>query len=162
MSFTLIVTRSTKFAAPAQQVWSLLTDWAAIVDWMPDGYIHSLQLENNAAGQIRHMVTGQGVQLSERLDRADTEAGVLELSMIGQLPWSLISYQATGTVQQCAPGNSSLTWCGKAELASAGTAADKLEKLLSASYSKMFLGIRQVVESDSNTQPAEMQASSFD
>lgn len=158
MSFTLVVTRSARFAAPAQQVWSLLTDWGAIADWMPDGYIRSLQLENSDAGQIRHLVTGLGVHLSERLDRADTEAGVLELSMIGPLPWDLISYHATGTVQHCAPGNSSLTWCGKAELAAAGAAADKLEKLLSVSYNRMFLGIRQVVESDSNTQSDGMLA----
>jgi hypothetical protein len=153
MSYTLVVTRSTDIAAPAQRVWDLLMDWAAIVDWMPAGYIRSLQMEDSAKGPIRHLVTGKGVALSERLDRSDAEAGVLQLSMIGQLPWNLLSYQATGTVKPGAPGNSSLTWSGKAELANAGDAADDLGKLLSVSYNKMFLGIRQAVEPGSNKKP---------
>jgi len=94
------ITHAGEFNAPASAVWNVLIDWPAIVDWMPDGYIRQLRMDRQCPergpGAIRHIVTGQGTSLSERLDLADEATGVLELSLVGTLPWGLLSYRARG------------------------------------------------------------------
>ncbi len=122
-------------------------DWAAIVDWMPDGYVRSLQMEGQGLGAIRHLVTGKGIQLAERLDKADQSSGVLELSLLDPLPWGLISYRARGKLDSISNNKSRLTWQGTLEMPERGPESDAVARLLRKSYAKMFLGIRRVVES---------------
>jgi len=136
-----------EFDAPASAVWELLLDWAAIVDWMPDGYVQSLRMEGQGPGAIRHLVTGKGVQLAERLDSANEVSGVLELSLLDPLPWGLISYRARGKLDSISNGKSRLTWQGTLEMPERGPESDAVARLLRKSYAKMFLGIRRVVES---------------
>ena len=138
---------SAEFKAPAERVWSLLLDWAALIDWMPDGYIQSLGMEGSGVGAIRHLVTGKGIHLSERLDKADEAAGLLELSLVGDLPWNLLSYHARGTLESLGKNASRLNWTGTAELPRIGAEADFAVKVLGTSYRKMFQGIRREVES---------------
>jgi hypothetical protein len=147
MSHTETITEVAEFDAPASAVWALLMDWAAIVDWMPDSYVQSLRMEGQGAGAIRHLVTGKGVQLAERLDKADEPSGVLELSLVSPLPWGLLSYRARGKLESIAGERSTLTWQGKLEMPEPGPESDSVTRLLRKSYAKMFLGIRQVVES---------------
>ena len=135
-----------EFHAPASAVWELLIDWAAIVEWMPAGYISSVECEGNGPGAVRHLVTGQGVRLSERLDRADESSGQLELSLVGDLPWGLLSYVASGKIDVLAGGGSRLTWQGTLELPGDVQDAGKVTRLLSNSYAKMLQGIREAVE----------------
>ena len=146
MSHCLSLTEAAEFMAPAEVVWDLLFDWPAIVDWMPDGYIRSLSIEGSGIGAVRHLVTGKGVSLSERLDEANRETGSLELSLVGDLPWELLSYAARGKLENLAQNRCLLVWQGSAELSEAGDAARQVERLLRASYRKMFAGIRSVVE----------------
>lgn len=127
-------------------VWELLIDWPAIIDWMPGGYIRSLECEGQGPGAIRHLVTGQGVRLSERLDTADENAGLLELSLVGELPWGLLSYAARGKLDDLANGSSRLTWQGTLEMHDNDGELEKVSRLLRRSYAKMLLGIRQAVE----------------
>lgn len=136
-----------EFRAPASAVWGLLIDWAAIVDWMPDGYISSLECEGNGPGAVRHLVTGQGVRLAERLDRADPSTGQLELSLVGELPWGLVSYAARGKVDSLAADRSRLTWEGTMEMPDDARDVGKVAHLLRKSYAKMLQGIREAVES---------------
>jgi uncharacterized protein YndB with AHSA1/START domain len=136
-----------EFNAPASAVWELLMDWAAIVDWMPDGYVQSLRMEGQGPGAIRHLVTGKGVQLAERLDSANEVSGVLELSLLDPLPWGLISYRARGKLDSISNDKSRLTWQGTLEMPERGPESDAVARLLRKSYAKMFLGIRRVVES---------------
>jgi hypothetical protein len=140
------ITDAAEFDAPASVVWQLLMDWAAIVDWMPDGYVQSLRMEGQGLGAIRHLVTLKGVQLSERLDEVDEESGVLALSMLDPLPWGLLSYRARGKLDSISDRRSRLAWQGTLEMPEHGPESDKVANLLRKSYAKMFEGIRQVVE----------------
>jgi hypothetical protein len=136
-----------EYDAPASAVWALLMDWAAIADWMPDGYIQSLQMEGEGPGAIRHLVTLKGMQLSERLDAIDETSGVLELSLLDPLPWGLLSYRARGKLDRISDNRSRLTWQGTLEMPDRGPEYDKVAALLRKSYAKMFEGIRRDVES---------------
>ncbi len=147
MSHIETIKDAAEFDAPASTVWDLLMDWAAIVDWMPDGYVQSLQMEGQGLGAIRHLVTGKGVNLSERLDKADQSCGVLELSLVGTLPWGLLSYRARGKLDSISEDISRLSWQGTLEMPEPGPESDSVARLLRKSYAKMFIGIRHVVES---------------
>lgn len=147
MSHTETITDVAEIDAPASAVWDLLMDWAAIADWMPDAYVQSLRMEGWGVGAIRHLITGQGVRIAERLDNADERSGALELSLLDPLPWGLLSYRARGKLDSISSNKCRLTWQGKLELPEAGPEADDVARLLRKSYAKMFLGIKSVVES---------------
>jgi hypothetical protein len=147
MSHTETITDSAVFEASSAAVWNLLVDWAAIVDWMPDGYIQSLRMEGKGLGAIRHLVTLKGVHLSERLDVMDESSGVLELSLIEPLPWGLVSYRARGKLDLFGENSCRLTWQGTLEMLDCGPDFDSLANLLRNSYARMFLGIKREVES---------------
>jgi len=136
-----------EFMAPAERVWALLLDWAAIIDWMPDGNVQDVRVEGSGVGAVRHILTGKGVHLSERLDKADEAGGILELSLVGELPWNLLSYHARGTLGRLSAEICRLHWQGTAELTDHDAEAGYVAKLLGTSYRKMFQGIRQAVES---------------
>ena len=144
------ITHAGEFNAPARVVWNTLIDWAAIIDWMPDGYIRELRMDSQCPGRepgaIRHLVTGNGVALSERLDHADEATGVLELSLVEPLPWGLLSYRARGKLDDLPDHRCRLTWSSTLEMPQPGTEADRVVKLLQKSYAKMFLGIKRRVE----------------
>jgi hypothetical protein len=140
------ITHLEEFAAPASAVWALLIDWGAIVDWMPGGYITNLELEGKGIGAIRRLVTGQDVPVAERLDAADAATGVLELSLVDDLPWGLLSYRATGHVEALSDTKCRLTWRGTLEMPESGPEARRVAAMLKKSYATMFLGIRRVVE----------------
>lgn len=136
-----------EFRAPASRVWALLLDWPAIVDWMPDGYVQSLRMEGEGIGAIRHLVTGQGAEIAERLDGADESSGVLELSLVAPLPWGLLSYRARGKLESVSDVSCRLNWQGMMEMQEHGPECGRVAHLLRKSYAKMFEGIRRVVES---------------
>ena len=140
------ITHTEEFDAPASAVWGLLVDWGAIVDWMPGGYIQSLKLEGDGTGAIRHLVTGRGVRIAERLDVADEASGVLEFSLVDDLPWGLLSYHARGRVESVSDTRCRLTWQGTLEMPESGPEARRAGALLKKSYANMFLGIRRAFE----------------
>ena len=146
MSHIETITDAAEFNAPASAVWELLLDWAAIIDWMPGGYIQSLECEGNGPGAVRHLVTAKGIHLSEKLDSADESRGILELSLVGSLPWGLLSYRARGTLDAISESRSKLTWRGTLEMPDDGAELDAVTRLLQKSYANMLKGIRQVVE----------------
>ena len=121
-------------------------DWAAIADWMPDGYVQSLRMEGQGLGAIRHLVTLKGLEISERLDAANEAAGVLELSLLDPFPWGLLSYRARGKIDSLSDKRCRLTWQGTMEMPGRGSEFDRAANVLRKSYAKMFEGIRQVVE----------------
>ena len=127
--------------APLTAVWDLLTDWAGIIDWMPDGYIQSLSSEGQGAGAVRHLVTGKGVAISEKLDSLDQDRRVLRLSIIDPLPWGMLSYSAIVHLEDLEE-HCCLHWCGTFELPDGGQQADELASLLEKSYKTMFKGIK--------------------
>ena len=104
-------------------------------------------MEGQGLGAVRHLVTGKGVQIAERLEKADQLSGVLELSLIDPLPWGLLSYRARGKLDSVSDCKSRLTWRGMFEMSDQGPESDSVSRLLRKSYAKMFLGIRNAVES---------------
>jgi hypothetical protein len=140
------ITHIEEFAAPASAVWAVLIDWGAILDWMPGGYITNLELEGKGIGAIRRLVTGQDVPVAERLDAADAATGVLELSLVDDLPWGLLSYRATGHVEALSDTQCRLTWQGTLEMQESDPETRRVAAMLKKSYATMFLGIRRVVE----------------
>ncbi len=104
-------------------------------------------MEGHGQGATRHLVTGKGIQLAERLDSADESTGVLELSLLDPLPWGMLSYRARGKLDSISDQRSRLTWQGTIEMPGCGPDFDKVANLLHKSYGKMFEGIRSVVES---------------
>jgi hypothetical protein len=147
LSHVEAIAETAVFNAPASAVWNVLIDWAAIIDWMPDGYIQGLECDGRGQGAVRHLVTGQGARLSERLDRADESSGELELSMVGPLPWGLLSYAARGTLEALPGSRTRLTWRGQLETPDNGPECQEVALMLRKSYAKMLQGIREVVES---------------
>jgi len=140
------ITHAEEFDAPVSAVWDLLADWGSILDWMPNNYIASLQLEGEGVGVVRHLVTRNGVHLSERLDALDRESGILELSLTNELPWGLLSYRARGRLEAISEKKCRLTWQGTLEMAVPGPEYDRVVALLKKSYANMFLGIRRAIE----------------
>lgn len=140
MSYQQSVSHSGEISAPFEAVWALLVDWAGIVDWMPDGYIQSLHIEGEGVGAVRHLVTGRGVSISEKLVSMDRERGMLRLSIIGPQPWGMLSYTATAHLEETGK-HCCLNWCGTFELPEGGQQAEELAKLLEKSYKTMFKGI---------------------
>jgi hypothetical protein len=110
---------------------------------MPDGFIQSLEIEGQGVGAVRHLVTGRGVAISERLDTADKENGLICLSIIEPLPWNMLSYSARAQLNAVTERRSRLTWSGTFELATAGNEAEQLAHLLKRSYMKIFKGIQK-------------------
>jgi hypothetical protein len=139
------VSHSEVIYTPASTVWALLVDWSGIINWMPGGYIQELQVEGEGVGAIRHLITGRGVAISERLDDMDEKSGSLQLTIIEPLPWGMLSYTAQAQLEDVNGDSCRLSWCGTFELPESGPAVDELAALLKKSYSMMFKGIRTEV-----------------
>ena len=116
------------------------------MDWMPEGNIRSLKMEGQGIGAVRHLVTGKGVHISERLDFADEQSGILELSIIEPLPWGMLSYFARGTVQPVSGQRCRLTWQGTFAVPESGSQSTRLAHMLKNLYGTMFVGIRRKTE----------------
>jgi hypothetical protein len=146
MSIRRQISHAETFAAPAQQLFRLLSDWGGIVNWMPSGFIKALRLEGSGPGAIRHLTTGQGVELAERLDLLDEAGTRIALSLLPPLPWHLLAYSATGVIEPLGADTCRLTWTGAIEMPDDEPQAAKTSHLLRRSYETMFLGIRREVE----------------
>lgn len=148
LSYSRSVSHSEALEATLDAAWNLLVDWGGIIRWMPDGFIQSLTLEGQGEGAIRHLVTGQGVRISERLDSMNRQQGILRLSIIEPLPWGMLSYSAHAQLKAVDQERCRLDWCGTFELPGEGTQADQLAALLKRSYATLFQGIRQVLSKE--------------
>ena len=109
---------------------------------MPAGYIQQLRMEGTGVGSVRHLLTGRGVIVSERLDEVDPENGILKLSIIEPMPWEMHSYNAYAQLRAVDNGQSRLCWHGTFEMTESSAAADSLAALLKNSYETMFEGIK--------------------
>jgi hypothetical protein len=100
-------------------------------------------------GAVRHLVTGRGVSISERLDDMYEKSGSLQLTIIEPLPWGMLSYTAQAQLEDVNGDSCRLTWCGTFELPESGPAADELATLLKKSSAQMFKGIKnEVIDPD--------------
>ncbi len=132
--------------APAGMVWALLADFADIERWWPtdDGavMIERVELEGEGVGQIRHIYNrGFSAAVSERLDYQDPENLTYKLSIVGDRPAGLISYQATGWIVPLPGDRCRLNYRG--EFTTQPDRTREAEVFLRAAYALMFKGLGQ-------------------
>jgi hypothetical protein len=136
-----------EFNAPAGAVWKLLLDWAALIDWMPDGYIRSCTwMAMPAAGRVPFATSSRARVLPYQKGRCADELSGARFP--GTLPWGLLSYRASGKLDVLPEQRCRLTWSSTLEMPQSGIEADRVAGLLEKSYAKMFLGIRRRVEAE--------------
>lgn len=132
------------FDAPAEQLWDILADFAHIERWWPQDIpavqIERVELEGEGIGLIRHIYNkGFAAPVSERLDFQDPASKTYKLSIVGQRPAGLASYQATGHIEALPDGRSRLNYRG--EFTTESGQPDEAEAFLRMAYGLMFQGL---------------------
>lgn len=132
--------------APAGMVWALLADFADIEQWWPTDdetvMIERVELEGEGIGQTRHIYNrGFSTAVSERLDYQDPESLTYKLSIVGDRPAGLLSYQATGWIVPLPGERCRLNYRG--EFTTLPDQAQEAEAFLLAAYGLMFKGLGQ-------------------
>ncbi|PRB84121.1 SRPBCC family protein [Pseudomonas sp. MYb185] len=130
----------------AATVWALLADFANIQRWWPTDdeivVIERVELEGEGIGQIRHIYNrGFPGAVSERLDFQDSESLSYKLSIVGERPAGLLSYQATGWISSLPGDRCCLNYCS--EFTTQPGRAQEAEIFLRAAYGLMFKGLDQ-------------------
>lgn len=134
------------FDAPAALMWELLADFANIERWWPTDeeavQIERVELEGEGIGLIRHIYNrGFPAPVSERLDAQDPANLSYQLSIVGERPAGLTSYQATGRIEALAEDRCRLHYRG--EFTTAPGRSQEAEAFLRAAYALMFKGLGQ-------------------
>ncbi len=142
----LQITTSHEFDAPAEVLWMLLEDFAQIERWWPKDEpavsIQRVELEGEGIGLIRHIYNhGFPAPVSERLDFQDPANMTYRLSIVGERPAGLRSYQATGRIEQLPGERSRLNYCG--EFSTEPGREAEAEAFLRGAYALMFKGLAQ-------------------
>jgi uncharacterized protein YndB with AHSA1/START domain len=136
------------FDAPAALLWELLADFANIERWWPRDdvavQIARVELEGEGIGLIRHIFNvGFPVPVSERLDYQNPVSMTYRLSIVGDRPAGILSYQATGRIEALAGNHSRLHYTAEFTAQSARTA--EAEAFLSGAYALMFKGLAEAL-----------------
>jgi carbon monoxide dehydrogenase subunit G len=130
--------------APAEFVWALLADFANLAAWWPrDGnvQIEHVECEGEGIGMVRHIRNvGMTGRVSERLDYLDPDTMTLMLSIVGDRPAGITAYVATGTVVALDPLRCRLDY--SANVATEPGRAERVEKIILATWNVMFEGLR--------------------
>jgi len=139
------------FDAPANKLWDYLADFANIQRWwptdMPMVQIERVELEGEGIGLVRHIYNkGFPAPVSERLDYQDPATMTYKLSIVGQRPAGLTTYQATGRIEPLAADRCRLNYAG--EFATESGVPDEAEAFLRVAYDLMFEGLKRAVARD--------------
>lgn len=132
------------FDASADVLWELLADFAHIERWWPKDIpavqIERVELEGEGIGLTRHIYNkGFAAPVSERLDFQDPASKTYKLSIVGERPAGLASYQATGQIEALPGGRSRLNYRG--EFSTTSGQPDEAEAFLRMAYDLMFQGL---------------------
>jgi uncharacterized protein YndB with AHSA1/START domain len=137
------LTTSQTLDAPADAVWALLEDFAAIERWWPkDGpiQIESVTIDGGGLGMVRQILNkGAAHAIDERLDFLDRDARRLVLSIVGQRPAGLRGYLAEGQVVDLGDGRCRLDY--RVLYTTAPGLEEKTKRGLLATYAMMFRGL---------------------
>ncbi len=99
-------------AAPADAVWTALSDFAGI---QVGGPIESFEIEGDGVGAVRTIGLANGVVI-ERLDNHDAAAGTFTYSILNDdSPLPVASYSATVNISDAGDGNTKIEWTGTYE-----------------------------------------------
>ena len=138
---------SYEFDAPAADVWAFLQDFGNIRAWWPAGGpvdIERVEIVGNGIGMVRN-IYNKGIPgcTSERLDFIDADSKTLKLSIINDMPSGLITYQATGVVEDCADIRCRLVYHGDYEVEQGRE--QEAQQFLHTVYQLMFSGLEQAL-----------------
>jgi len=98
--------------AEAGALWRVLADWGGICDWAPPELIATCRVD----GDVRHLTTGQGRAVAERLEYADPVAGEVVFSIVGPAPGRIGNYRATVHVERLDEARSRVSWTGRMDV----------------------------------------------
>ena len=99
-------------AAPADAVWTALSDFAGI---QVGGPIESFEIEGDGVGAVRTIGLGGG-KVIERLDNFDAAARTFTYSILNDdAPIPVASYSATVNIIDAGDGNTTVEWTGTYE-----------------------------------------------
>ncbi|MBE0597317.1 MAG: SRPBCC family protein [Desulfuromonadales bacterium] len=142
------ITTSQDVNAPAAAVWSLLADYGNIQAWWPkDGPVRIARVKNEGqgVGMIRHIYNeGFPKPISERLDHLDAQTKTWKLSIVGELPPGMNSYNAIGTLTETGPASCRIDYKGVYSTDQESAAA--VDGFLRAAYALMFRGLKAAAE----------------
>ena len=124
-------------AAPAESVWSVLSDFAGFLDWAGEGQI---RIEGEGIGMIRHLKMGVG-EIAEKLTVLDQGNRRLGYELVYGEPIGMKVYSALVTVEPAADNTCKLNWHGQFETAAPGSEAHVAEALEAA-----YRGMSQALE----------------
>jgi hypothetical protein len=137
------INSSYDFNASRADIWALLVDFGNIQRWWPTGKpvdIERVELEGEGIGMTRHIYNkGFASPVSERLDFMDQDNYRYQLSIVGERPFGLLYYQATGTLIALDNGGCRLVYTSELE-AETGK-EEEAEQFLQASYELMYEGL---------------------
>jgi carbon monoxide dehydrogenase subunit G len=95
-----------EMAAPAAQVWELLSDFGGIDRWLPGAAKPAV--EGEGVGAVRIVKLG-GAEIHERLESLDPEARRFQYSIV-KAPMPVQNYLATISVEELDAGRSRVHW----------------------------------------------------
>jgi len=133
--------REETFPVPANRLWQTLVDWGGIADWFPEGYIESLDLVGAGDGAVRIITAPTGQRLGERLDGADHEHFIIQLSITDPMPEGLVYYRATGQIFPLDAASCRLTWASAFKAVDPAT-EQQFNEWFGMAVKDMFVGLR--------------------
>lgn len=134
--------------ASREAVWDLLQDFSNIERWWPKGEgmkIDRVVVEGSGIGQIRHIYNaGYAAAVSEKLDTLEPDNFRYQLSIVGDPPAGLVTYQATGQLTLTGDKSCRLTY--DSEFTTEKGREDEATQFLSGAYQLMFMGLKETAE----------------
>lgn len=139
------------FNAPSRVLWDYLQDFANIERWWPKDVpavqIERVVIEGEGIGLVRHIYNkGFPTAVSERLDALDPESMTYRLSIVGDRPAGLVTYQATGHVEALGENRCRLNY--ESVFAVLPGREQEAEAFLRMAYDLMFQGLGAAVLRD--------------
>lgn len=139
---------SFEFDASADAVWEILQDFGNVERWWPPNDaafpLARVEVEGSGVGMVRKFYVGTATTPTcERLDYLDPGQRVLKLSIVGDAPTGLTSYQATGRVESLSEHRCRYWYRG--EYITSPDSAEHTRSFLLAAYELLGRGIRQAL-----------------
>jgi Polyketide cyclase / dehydrase and lipid transport len=131
------VSVSTKLAAPADKVWSLIGGWNTVPDWHPAVE----KSETEQGGQFRRLQFTDGAEITERLEKFDRDGRTYTYSITAS-PLPFTDYRSTITVRAEGDG-STIDW--SSEFEPSGAPEADVIRSLKEFYQAGFENIRKLL-----------------
>jgi hypothetical protein len=98
---------SVRIPVSADKVWALTGGFLSLNDWLP--FIKTS--ESQEGGRVRHLITDDGAEITERLETYDNKARTYSYS-IDKGPFPISSYLATLKIKEDGANGALVEWSG--------------------------------------------------